>query len=173
MSNRLYRIAIGMVIGGLIAGCDPSNVPSESWVKEHRADAQKCISSIDTRGIGTNRVPERVRYILDDANHRGWQERLEFEIYLKECQNQTMFTGYQKKENPAELREKALSEWDNAIRDDIEQRRKELKKASKKVVTDSTGSVRVDAYHLKKGGTIYCTTKVTDSGAIMKCDGEP
>lgn len=173
MSALLYRIAIGTVTAGLITGCDPSNVKSRSWVENHLPEAQECIARIEKDGIHNGRDFKDVHHILNKAHGGGWQDRQKFEIYLNECQNQTMFYGYQKREDSAELRAKALDTWDNTIRNDIEQRRKALRTASNKVVTDSSGSVRVDAYYLKKGGTIHCSTKVTDSGTFMNCDGQP
>lgn len=80
---------------------------------------------------------------------------------------------YEMQKSATEERERALTEWDTVSRSNIDERRKKLEKASRKVMTDSSGSTRVDTYYLKKGGTVNCSTKVTDSGTFMNCDGEP
>lgn len=172
MSACFYRIAIGVGIAGLVAGCDPSNVRSKSWVEEHRSEAQECIAAIEKDGIHNGRSFEDVRRTLDGSTHRGWEDRIRFEIYLRECEDRTMFTGYKKREDPAELREKALAEADNAIRDDIDDRRIRLKKASKHHEIKVLGRNRFDTYEMKDGRVIVCRTKVNDIGTLMDCDGD-
>lgn len=172
MRVSFYRLVTGIGIAGLIAGCDPSNVRSKSWVEEHRSEAQECLAAIERDGIHNGRDLEDVRRTFDSSTHQGWEDRMRFEIYLSECKDRTMFTGYKKREDPAELREKALAEADNAIRDDIENRRARLNKASRHHEIKVLGHNRFDTYDMKDGRVIICRTKVNDIGPLMDCDGD-
>lgn len=174
MTDYFFRVATAAFLVGSTVGCDPGDhVKSKSWVEKQRPEALKCRAAIEKDGIGNGRDLEDVRRTLDDSTHRSWEDRQRFEIYLQECQNRTLFTGYRKREDPAELRAQALDAWDKVDRSNTDERRKKLRKAAKSVQTDTSGSTRIDAYHMKDGRLIMCTTKVADSGAFMKCDGEP
>lgn len=177
----------------LLVACEPSSVPSGRWTPEQIRVADECVKRLGTelkpllaQGADKEGAVPRDLYdqyykyhsaqvALNDRPGPGgsMSSRIEYGYYLDKCKSGDLFREYVKREDPAELRAKALDEWDNATRANTDDLRKRLQKASKRVETDSSGSVRVDAYHLKDGRIIYCTTKVFSTGAPnMKCDGD-
>lgn len=186
-----------------LSACDPSNVHDGKWSPEDKKLVANCLVQLKEALLpiiaqGGDQDPEKnasghvneskkqlysayldlvvKKYALEkDITERSpWEERMKFEHYFKECKEHRLVTDKNEKhENAAELREKALAEWDSAIKSDMDKRTRNLKRLAVSVKTVNTQGARYDSYKLKDGRVISCSTKVSDTGTFMNCDGNP
>lgn len=131
-------------------------------------EIKKGMNNQDSEGLAT------IRRHLDDRETCGalggvpLDNPKDFDLMYWQKENERT-----KKQEAADLRYKALGDWDKAIRDEAAERRQRLERASTSVRTTNKDGVRVDQYILKKGGIIGCTTTVNgNSPAMFKCDGD-
>lgn len=110
---------------------------------------------------------ERKKIALEDAKQQAKIDKMRKDM-------EASLESEKRQKRWREEGNKALEEWDAAIRNNTDDRRKRLASIAVGHTMTNKHGMRIDRYELRNGQTVVCTTTAGGPGAaIFDCDGEP